>query len=149
FGGGGAGVYKSRITPHWFDSGSKFWYQNDLARGTREFILVDAASGKRERAFDHEKLAAALKEAGIAEARADRLPIEELEFKTAAHTVEFTASKKRWRCNLNSYAIAEVNSEKAASTAGGGASPQAGGATATTTQSRRSRGTGAETELTF
>src|SRR5438105_14200561 len=26
----GAGVYKARIAPHWFDGDSKFWYQNDL-----------------------------------------------------------------------------------------------------------------------
>src|SRR5688500_8743463 len=74
-GGGGAGVYKARITPHWFDGGARFWYQNDLAGGKREFLLVDAEKGKRERAFDHEKLAAALVEAGMVEAAADRLPI--------------------------------------------------------------------------
>src|SRR5262245_29133353 len=94
--GGGAGVYKSRITPHWFEGGAKCWYQNDLARGTREFILVDAEQGKRERAFDHEKLAAALREAGIADARADRLPIEDLQFKLAERAVEFRAGNKSW-----------------------------------------------------
>ena len=60
FGGGASGVYKSRIEPHWFDGGARFWYQNDLARGTREFILVDAEKGTRAKAFDHERLAAAL-----------------------------------------------------------------------------------------
>src|SRR5262245_57587899 len=80
-GGGGPGVYKARITPHWVDGSSKFWYQNDLARGTREFILVDAEKGTRERAFDHEKLAAALKEAGDGTVSADRLALEALEFK--------------------------------------------------------------------
>src|SRR5206468_4578152 len=52
--GGGAGVYRSRITPHWFDAGQRFWYQNDLPGGAREFILVDAERGTRERAFDHD-----------------------------------------------------------------------------------------------
>ncbi|MBW8885244.1 MAG: hypothetical protein JF612_10835, partial [Planctomycetia bacterium] len=26
-----AGVYKAQLTPHWFEGGSKFWYQNELA----------------------------------------------------------------------------------------------------------------------
>jgi dipeptidyl aminopeptidase/acylaminoacyl peptidase len=46
-GGGGAGVYKSRIAAHWFDDNSKFWYQNELPRGEREFIVVDAKEGTR------------------------------------------------------------------------------------------------------
>src|SRR5262245_65768520 len=83
FGGGASGVYKSRIEPHWFDGGARFWYQNDLARGTREFILVDAEKGTRSKAFDHERLAAALKDVDAGDVRADRLPLEALEFKTA------------------------------------------------------------------
>src|SRR5207247_2287407 len=63
-GGAVAGYYKFRIVPHWFDGGSKFWYQNDLRGGKREFIRVDAEQGRRERAFDHERLAAALKNVG-------------------------------------------------------------------------------------
>src|SRR5438128_3487920 len=71
-GGAVAGYYKSRIVPHWLEGGSKFWYQNDLAGGKREFILVDVEQGRRERAFDHERLAAALREAGDTAAHADR-----------------------------------------------------------------------------
>src|SRR5437773_2211126 len=72
-GGERSGVYKAQITPHWFDGGSNFWYQNTLAGGKREYILVDAAEGKRERAFDHEKLAAGLREAGLVDVQPDRL----------------------------------------------------------------------------
>ena len=35
-------VFKTRITPHWFDQNNRFWYRNDLAGGAQEFILVDA-----------------------------------------------------------------------------------------------------------
>src|SRR5205085_8026492 len=59
-----SGVYKAQITPHWFDGGSKFWYENDLAGGKREFILVDADQGRREPVLDAEK-ATALKEPGV------------------------------------------------------------------------------------
>lgn len=52
------GVYKDRITPHWFDNNMRFWYRNELAGKAKEFILVDAERGTREPAFDHAKLAA-------------------------------------------------------------------------------------------
>src|SRR6516165_2049744 len=61
------GVYKERIVPGWLAGGAAFWYRNDLPRGRREFILVDAIKGVRAQAFDHAKLAAALKEAGTNE----------------------------------------------------------------------------------
>ena len=38
--------------------------RNDLAEGVREFILVDAVKGKRGRAFDHNRLAAAFRGKG-------------------------------------------------------------------------------------
>src|SRR5262245_29571795 len=89
FGGGGQGVYKAQLQPHWIAGGPKFWYQNELPGGKREFILVDPDQGKREPAFDHEKLAAALKEAGVADASATRLSLDALEFKLADRTIEF------------------------------------------------------------
>jgi dipeptidyl aminopeptidase/acylaminoacyl peptidase len=42
-------VYKDRITPHWFADNTKFWYRNDLPGGQSEFIVIDAATGARER----------------------------------------------------------------------------------------------------
>src|SRR5689334_3834715 len=53
-GGGGAGVYKARVTPHWFDGNSKFWYENELPQGKREFIVVDAKEGTRRRVLEEE-----------------------------------------------------------------------------------------------
>src|SRR5437763_1857989 len=51
FGRAGGRVYKDRITPHWFDNNTRFWYRNDLAGGAREFVLVDAGRGARATAF--------------------------------------------------------------------------------------------------
>src|SRR5262249_52027042 len=44
-------VFKETITPHWFAGNTRFWYRNDLRKGTREFILVDAEKGTRGPAF--------------------------------------------------------------------------------------------------
>src|SRR4051812_21667740 len=56
----GGGIYKDRITPHWFATNAQFWYRNDLPGKSKEFILVNAEKGTRGRAFDHQKLAKAL-----------------------------------------------------------------------------------------
>src|SRR5262249_32728737 len=73
-GRGAAGVYKSQITPHWFQNNTRFWYRNDLSGSTRAFILVDAERGSREPAFDHKKLASSLSKTAGVEYAADKLP---------------------------------------------------------------------------
>ena len=67
-------VFKDRIAPHWFQNNTRFWYRNDLKDGAKEFILVDAERGKRETAFDHAKLTAALSKAAGIQYQAERLP---------------------------------------------------------------------------
>jgi dipeptidyl aminopeptidase/acylaminoacyl peptidase len=74
------GVYKDRITPHWLAGNTRFWYRNDLAGKTKEFILVDAERGMREPAFDHGRLAAALSKAAGAECKGDQLPFDVIEY---------------------------------------------------------------------
>src|SRR5881296_913188 len=56
-------VYKDRIIPHWFHNDTRFWYRNDLREGAKEFVVVDAERGRRNPAFDREKLATALSKA--------------------------------------------------------------------------------------
>ncbi len=97
-------VYKTRITPHWFHGNTRFWFRNDLAGGTREFILVDAETGSRTRAFDHEKLATALSKAGGGTAhKADRLPFDAIEFAADAKSIRFQVDKDYWTCAFASY----------------------------------------------
>src|SRR5580698_8436325 len=43
----------------WIDQSDRFWYTRSVKGGT-EFLLVDAASGVRKPAFDHDRLAAAI-----------------------------------------------------------------------------------------
>ncbi|SVD00527.1 uncharacterized protein METZ01_LOCUS353381, partial [marine metagenome] len=70
-----ARVYRDRVNPQWAIDNSHFWYRNDLAQGTREFVLVDLKKGTREPAFDGERLARALLDAGVKGIEADRLPL--------------------------------------------------------------------------
>ncbi|MDB4783450.1 hypothetical protein OAG39_02410, partial [Verrucomicrobiales bacterium] len=64
-------VYKSRINAQWSEDKSHFWYRNDLAKGQREFILVDMTKGIRRLAFDHKKLAASLSKISQNQVEAD------------------------------------------------------------------------------
>ncbi len=107
-GGPPRGVYKSQVTPHWFDHDARFWYRNDLRGGVREFILVDAEKGSRQPAFDHQKLAAALSKAAGQEFKGDKLPFADIEFVDSDKAVKFAAAGKSWKCDLTSYECAVI-----------------------------------------
>ena len=134
------GAYKLSITPHWFAENTRFWYRNDLRDNQREFILVDAAAGKRTLAFDHERLAESLRTAGIDDARPEKLPIESLEFDDEARIIKFRVGEQGWRCDLQSYRLEKV--ERDASSSNQLVSPLGSGPRASTR-------TGGETHLTF
>jgi dipeptidyl aminopeptidase/acylaminoacyl peptidase len=90
-------VFRDRVQPSWTEWGRHFWYRNDLADGAREWVLVDAAVGKRESAFDHARLAEALSKATGAKVEAARLPLTRLSFVENAAVARFRALGKTWR----------------------------------------------------
>jgi dipeptidyl aminopeptidase/acylaminoacyl peptidase len=96
-------VFKTTITPHWFDKNTRFWYRNDLADGAKEFVLVDAEKGTRQPAFDHKKLAEALAGASGKDYSADRLPFNAIQFSDRDIAVLFQAGGATWQCDLASY----------------------------------------------
>jgi dipeptidyl aminopeptidase/acylaminoacyl peptidase len=130
------GMYKAQVTPNWFANNTKFWYRNNLSGGTREFILVDAERGTRERAFDH---AAVAKQIG-GDTEATKLPVEELKYSADGETVTLLGRAKSWKLNFKNGKLQESSSEKAEATSEGlpaGSRP------------RPSTRTGPETEITF
>ena len=96
-------VFKAAVDPHWFANNDRFWYRNDLPDKAREFILVDAVAGKREDAFDHEKLAAALAKQSGREVKATHLPFERIDFDGDA--VHFRAFDKAWSFDRKTSAL--------------------------------------------
>ena len=54
-------VLRADVSPSWLPDG-RFWYANRIEAGT-EYVMVDPERRTRERAFDHDRLAAALSEA--------------------------------------------------------------------------------------
>ena len=95
-----ANVYKARINPNWNPDGSYMWYRNNLPEGEREFILIDLQKGLRERAFDHDKLAAILQEEGVGKYTGAKLPLENLSFDLKKQTATFRVNGKWFLCDL-------------------------------------------------
>jgi dipeptidyl aminopeptidase/acylaminoacyl peptidase len=100
-------VYKDQVTPHWFAENKRFWYRNDLPGGKREFILVDADAGRRQPAFDHAKLAAALSKSAGKDYTADNMPFDSIEFADDDKTLRFKIGDTSWKCDLASYDCAK------------------------------------------
>ena len=126
-------VFRQHVNPHWFADNTKFWYRNDLSddarpvrnstagntiqkgeisNGAREFILVNALTGTRQLAFDHQRLAEALAKATGKEIQASRLPIDGLKFNDSVSELLFTSEGRRWKCDLSSYEIQEVSQDE-------------------------------------
>src|SRR5881296_3678961 len=103
-------VYKDRITPHWFQNNTRFWYRNDLRGGARELIVVDAERATRGRAFDHETVAKKIGE-GV---EPTRLPINELRFSDDGQKVTLIGPDKSWELNEVTGELREAPAEKPA-----------------------------------
>src|SRR4051794_25901067 len=54
-------VLNVRAQVHWLGDGQRFVYVKQLPKGEKQVLLVEAQDGTRHPAFDHDKLAAALK----------------------------------------------------------------------------------------
>ncbi|MGD8500835.1 MAG: DPP IV N-terminal domain-containing protein [Phycisphaerales bacterium] len=107
-------VFKDRVRPHWLSGNTQFWYRNDLADEQREFILVNAETGVRQPAFDHERLAKVLADATAEEIQASRLPLDKLEFPEPGSELLFTSQGKRWKCDLHSYELQQLSEDEEA-----------------------------------
>ncbi len=91
------------VRPAWLP-GDRVWFRDVGPDGT-EFVIVDAASGKREPAFDHAKLAAALSTAASAQTpySANKLPFNDIELSEDGKSVSVTVAgaggpPRRFKC---------------------------------------------------
>ncbi len=99
-------VYRDRVEPHWFADNQRFWYRNDLAGDSREFITVDVSTGTRQPAFDHARTATALGIALNRSLEASKLPIHSLEFGTDPKVLTLQTDEGAWKLNLETYTLA-------------------------------------------
>jgi dipeptidyl aminopeptidase/acylaminoacyl peptidase len=97
-------IYHSPGFINWIDATSSFWYVQQTPKG-KEFIHVDATSKKKQRAFDHEKLASVLAKASNQTVKSDSLPFSSLTYMKEQNWIEVTAFNKKWEINTQDWQI--------------------------------------------
>jgi dipeptidyl-peptidase 4 len=91
-------VLHSGVAPVWLPN-DRFWYRVTTQNGT-EFVLVDAASGRRGPAFDHAKVAAALSAVSGNRYTSYALPFRQVSLADDAKSVSFAIADRRWTCDV-------------------------------------------------
>ncbi|HTX39523.1 MAG TPA: DPP IV N-terminal domain-containing protein [Bryobacteraceae bacterium] len=81
-------VFDVAVTPHWLESGDRFWYSFENTKG-RKFYLVDPAKKTRSYVFDPVKLAASLTTATGLPYDSQHLPITVIRFVKNDSTIQF------------------------------------------------------------
>lgn len=85
--------------PHWIGESDEFWYLRETSKG-HEFLIVDAATGKKRPAFDHREVAAGLRRVGLDKTDAHALPFDSIEFQSERGSISFTADGQPFRCTV-------------------------------------------------
>jgi len=87
------------VRPEWLPDG-RFWYRAQSTAGA-EFVIVDPARRTRTRAFDHPRVAAALRSAGAQNIDAANLPAQAI--MSDPNAVSFQVGQGRFACDLRTY----------------------------------------------
>ena len=94
-------VRNAQVLAHWIGDSDRFWYRRDTKAGAT-FLIVDAATGTKVPAFDHERLALALGEAVGRKIAAGELGFSVFAFTADRQAIDFAAHGKSWRFHLAS-----------------------------------------------
>lgn len=87
-------LFSTKVSPHWMQKGSKFWYEYKTTTGTNWYI-VDAATRSQRALFDLDELAAQLTEIVQDPFDAQHLSIRGLKVKEDARTFTFQVQSTR------------------------------------------------------
>lgn len=92
------------VVPNWLGQSDEFWYRRQL-EGGHEFVIVSAATGARQPAFDHSMVAGTLAKATQKEVRADRLPFDTFAFNADRSAIAFTLADVEYTVPLTGGAV--------------------------------------------
>jgi len=101
-------VDSPRVQPNWIKDTETFWYEN-VVDDRSQYVLVDAAGGTKAPAFDHERLAEALKGVLDGEVDAGALGISALE--PIDGGLRLTAKGKRVEVDLDTYTVTALGDD--------------------------------------
>ncbi len=117
-------VFRTAVRPNWLPD-DRFWYRVSVPGGA-EFVLVDPARSTKEPAFEHTRVAAALSSVAKASYTALTLPFNDFDYTADAAAIEFSAVKRRWRCDRDGATCTALGASTDARTGGSpGGGPQA------------------------
>ena len=100
-------ITNDRVTPRWIAGGDRFWYYIRTPQGPR-FKLADAAKRAVTDAFDHARLAAALKAASDSAVRGDSLPFQTVIWSPKLDSITAGFAGTSWRCSITTYTCANA-----------------------------------------
>jgi dipeptidyl aminopeptidase/acylaminoacyl peptidase len=92
--------------PVWFEN-DVLLYKNSIAEGN-EYVVADPSAKKKERAFDHEKLAASLSKVSGKEVKPFELVLTQLELSPDGKNISYNLERKKFRTDLSSYETTPV-----------------------------------------
>ena len=87
-------VFDTAVTPHWLDSGDRFWYTFENNKG-RRFYLVDPVKKTKAFVFDPVKLAASLTAATGIPYDSQHLPVTAIRFVKNETAIQFEVNVPR------------------------------------------------------
>src|SRR5258706_8166470 len=82
-------VFDTSVTPHWLETGDRFWYSYETSTG-RRFLLVDPVKKSKTPVFDNAKMAAMLTHITRTPYDAAHLPIRTIKFVKGDGIVQFS-----------------------------------------------------------
>jgi dipeptidyl-peptidase-4 len=93
-------VLNADIEPRWIGKQDRFWYLRTNNAGQKEFILVEAETGRSGPAFDHQALAAALSQALEKTIEPGDLPFTSFRYAQGKTAIEFLIDDTLWTYSL-------------------------------------------------
>ena len=97
------------IIPFWKKDGTAFWYKKNLPNKTWEYYYVDAVTGKRQAAFDHNKLAQNIERVTGKKQNPLKIQLAELYFANQGNTAKLKVSDKWYQLSLNDYSLTNTS----------------------------------------
>ena len=81
-------VFDTAVTPHWLETGNRFWYSYETAQG-RRWMIVDPAARTKKPLFDNARMAAGLTRILLSPYDAQHLPIKTVKFIRKDTAIQF------------------------------------------------------------
>lgn len=98
----------ANVSPNWQPSGDRFWYRKSLDNREAEYYIVDAATGKKQKAFDQERLAKAIEKVTDKKVDGKRLWISDMFFSNDNSSITFKSGADWLKCDLKNYKAEKV-----------------------------------------